>query len=138
MAQPTLTACYAHFGITVKNPRRLWSAVSPSGRVVVTLWADHFDDQGMTRYSLFGKPFSVHRRENRLRADQLAAVGIGGTFESIVQTRRDLTERPPRARMRSIGPTTRSIGPTIGPTMRLLKLNGGSGAFRAEVVARGA
>src|SRR3981189_3174418 len=47
MASPTLTDCYAHFGISVKIPRRLWSAVSPGGTTVVTLWTDHFD--GPTR-----------------------------------------------------------------------------------------
>src|SRR5579862_588218 len=119
MAQPTLTNCYSHFGIRVRNPRRLWSAVSPIGRTVVTLWTDNFDT-AMTRYSTFGKrlPEWQHRRENHIRTDQLAAIGVGGTFESIVQTAADPRAYPRRARKRD-----------LGPTMRLLKLDSSTGEF---------
>jgi hypothetical protein len=124
VVQPTLTECYAQFGIRVRNPRRLWSAVSPTERTVVTLWTDNFDP-AMIRYSNFGKrlPEWQHRRENCIRAGQLAAIGVGGTFESIVQTAADPRAHPRRARERR-----------LGATMRLLELDRRTGEFRAEVV----
>ena len=121
-----LRDCFAQYGIDVGTyPRRVWSAVSPDGKAVLTLWTDQFDDPDMTQYSTFGKrlPRWQHRRENKLRVEQLTAVGVGGTFESIIQTSTDPDAQPRRARSRR-----------LGPTMRLLALDPETGEFRAEVI----
>jgi hypothetical protein len=78
----------------------------------------------MTRYSVFGVKLNewVNTWQNRERREQLAAIGVGGMFESIIQVSTDPDAHPRKAQRQRY----------IGPTMRLLEL-AGSGEFRAEV-----
>jgi IS1 family transposase len=120
----TLTEAYSRQGIEVRNPRRTWSAVDPkTGKVVVTLWTDRFQDVDRRSYSTFGldgKGWS-DRYENRLRVEhlKLALSKNKGLFESIIVTANDALH-------------SRIVRCEIGPRMRVVEVDESTGRFRAE------
>ncbi|MEQ1956251.1 hypothetical protein [Mesorhizobium sp. CN2-181] len=124
----TLTACYDYFGVDSagKNVRRWWTDRAPNGEVVVTLWVDHFQNENLTEYSTFNRSDLaawVGRSENHQRRDLLQNVGIGGTFQSIVQRYADPNRRPRVAAERY-----------IGRPMRLTALDEHTGEFSAREI----
>ena len=119
-----MTECFAHFGITIENPRGAWSAQAPNGRAVITLWRQYFTDPDLRRYSTFGtvtgrKPWPWQKRLALMKK-----VGVGGTFDSIVIT------------AANSGPNEawRIIRREIGGEMRLTRLDEETGEFAAERV----
>jgi len=119
----TLTEAYERQGVTVRNPRRTWSAISDDGKtVVVTLWSDRFQDADRRTYSTFGldgKGWS-DRRENWQRVEHLkhALSRCGGVFESIIVTSPDPIH-------------SRIIKREVGPRMRVVEIDESTGRFRA-------
>jgi hypothetical protein len=119
----TLTECYAHFGITVSDPRKAWSRQGNDGTVVVTLWSDLFKDTDRNKYSNFDtfKPSGIERTENKNRMEHLkyARDKQAGIFQSIVVTPKDSSR-------------TETVKREIGPPMRLTQLDEDTGEFSAE------
>jgi hypothetical protein len=121
-----LTDCYAHFGITLNNPRRwAWSKQAEDGTVVVTLWSTLFKDVDRINYDTFDMHEQdrewMERHENRHRIEHLryARDQRAGIFQSIIVTPGDSRR-------------TEVSNAEIGPRMRLIELNEDTGEFRAQ------
>lgn len=115
----TLSECYAYFGVLLANPRRVWSAIAPDGRLIVTLWSNRFV---AGHYDVFDDVVNqwVNRPENKVRLRQLLEIGLDGRFESIIIVPA-VVDVPVRTITRRY----------VGPSMRLTALSL-RGEFRAE------
>jgi hypothetical protein len=118
----SLTAAYAAFGISVRNPRTAWSAQGSDGRVVLALWANLFDAHRRVYVDDapdYDRWKTTAGNKRRLEHLQYVLDHNDGRFDSIIVTRGEKS-------INSIAERE------IGPPMRLVSFSPRTGRFQAE------
>lgn len=122
----TLTAAFAYFGATVRNPRWSWSAVTPDEQtVILTMWEDRIMPDGSVDF--FDGPHAAHWQKqigNRFRIKDLqtARANCDGQFRIVRVTAADVDARPRKIVARSPDPDV---------IMKVTKLDPSTGEFAA-------
>lgn len=125
----TLTAAFAHFGVSPRNPRWSWSARSEDGKtIVITIWQDAIAEDGSVNFFGHGDVDRWSRQiGNRFRIEDLktALEQSDGVFSVI-----SIVARNPDAVPRSII----ARHPEDNFKMKVRKLNEETGEFCAKRV----
>jgi hypothetical protein len=126
-----IVAAYQEFGACLKNPNWSWSAISPKGEVIVTLWQDEFDYKATPPcYDLFGHPLLnswTGRNGNKDRIEHLkyARDHNEGLFNVVITIAED-TKADPRKIKEAFAKRNMRL--------RLTDLNEATGEFRAVLI----
>lgn len=126
-----LAEAFAYFGAAGKNPRWSWSARTPDGEIVLTLWKDGFDYS--TKPLTYGSiaegaaPEWIDRAGNQERLENLvwALDHRDGEFRVVVVVAVDEKANP--RQIRESYPQPRMLG-------KITKLNRETGEFEAVIL----
>ncbi len=124
-------AAFAHFGVTLKNPRWSWSGRTEDGKtVVLQLWKDHFASWKPIVYAEKVEPAQsdwIHRPGNKERIENIvwAMEHCGGHFRTVIGVAED-----PKADPRK----TKSVFPQTALTMKITSFDSATGEFTATAV----
>lgn len=129
---PSLSKAFRAFNAKGRNTRWSWSARTPDGRVVMTLWQDRFVSGQPLTYSNLGSPTLDQWRDkpgNHERLENLkwARDNWGGLMGVVIIRATDVAEVP-----RSIA----DAFPRTDLLMKLQDLNDATGEFSAVNVGK--